>query len=64
MQRKLENKFKEMSPHGSKAWFYREYIKGNVNNVSQAYFEMMVSGSRTMREDVKDIINNFLSVEK
>jgi hypothetical protein len=61
MKEKLEKIFKEMSPKGSLAWFYREFVKGNVENVSPAYFEMMVSGTRTMRPDVKEIIDNFLN---
>jgi hypothetical protein len=58
---KLEKRFKSMSPKGSVAWFYRDFIKGNVDNVSSAYFDMMVAGTRTMREDVKLIVDNFLN---
>ena len=58
---RLEKRFKSMSPKGSVAWFYRDHIKGNVDNVSPAYFDMMVSGTRTMRDDVKEIIDNFLN---
>ncbi len=61
IKEKLEKKFKSMSPKGSVAWFYRDYIKGNVENVSPAYLDMMVSGTRTMRPDVKEIIDNFLN---
>ena len=61
IKEKLEKRFKSMSPSGSLAWFYREFIKGNVENVSPAYFDMMVLGARTMRQDVKEIIDNFLN---
>jgi hypothetical protein len=61
MKKEFEKKIKSMSPKGSGAWFYREFVKDKVDNVSQAHFDMMLSGSRTMRSDVKNIIMDFLN---
>jgi hypothetical protein len=57
---KLEKKLNSMNPKGSGAWFYSEYIKNKVKNVSPGYFDMMLAGTRTMRKDVEKIIRNFL----
>lgn len=61
MKEKLEKKFKSMSPNGSGAWFYREFIKDKVENVGAGHFDMMLAGTRTMKPEVKDIINGFLN---
>lgn len=60
MQERLNKKLQSMSPKGSKAWFYREFIKGKIEGVTASYFDMMVSGTRTLRADVKEVIENFL----
>ena len=64
MKKELEKEFNKMSPRGSNAWFYREFIKGKIENVSHAYFDMMVSGLRNMRPDVKQIIDKFINSKK
>lgn len=64
MKEELEKKLKSMSPKGSVAWFYREFIKNKAKNVSSAHFGMMLIGTRTMREDVKEIIIDFLENKK
>ena len=64
MKEELEKKFRKMSPKGSFTWFYSEHIKGKVDNVSHGHFGMMISGTRTMRPEVKEIINEFLNQVK
>ena len=61
MKERLEKKLNSMNPKGSGAWFYREFVKDKVEGVSPGYFDMMLAGTRTMRPEVKEIINEFLS---
>lgn len=63
MKERLEKKFKTMSPKGSITWFYAEHIQGKIENVSHGHFGMMLLGTRTMRDDVKRVINEYLSQE-
>ena len=52
-----------MNPPGSGAWFYREFIRDKIENVGAGHFDMMLAGTRTMRDDVKAAINEFLDQE-
>ena len=60
MRKRLERKLNSMNPKGSGAWFYREFVKNNVENVGAGHFDMMLAGTRTMKPEVKKIINDYL----
>lgn len=62
MKERLKKKLKKMNPPGSRAWFYREFIHGKIP-ITGGHFEMMLSDNRTMRDDVKVVINEFLNQE-
>jgi|GEM_PF-4097450 len=59
MKKQLEDKLSELDPPGNLLWFYKKYIMDL--GFGFGYFTMMLSGSRTMRGDVKKIIKDFVS---
>ena len=62
MKKQLEKKLSELDPPGTMLWFYNKHI--SKLGFGFGYFTMMLSGSRTMRDDVRYIINGFLNQEE
>lgn len=61
MKKQLEKKLSELDPPGNLLWFYNKHI--SKLGFGFGYFTMMLAGSRTMRDDVKKAINEYLSQE-
>ena len=55
MKDKIKDVLKENGQ--SLAWFWRENLKSMI---SYKYFIMQINGHATLREDVKDIITDFM----
>jgi len=59
MKNRLKNKLLSMDPPGNLLWFYKKYV--SHLGFGFGYFTMMLSGTRTMRDDTKDIIDEFIN---
>jgi len=57
MKKRLERKLSELDPPGTLLWFFNKYI--SHLEIGFGYFTMMLSGARTMRDDVKKEIEAF-----
>lgn len=60
MKEKLEEKLKQQDPPGSQAWFYRKYIRDQIG-ITYSYFARMLDETSTLREDVKNAIETYIS---
>jgi len=58
MKKRLDDKLSKLDPPGSLLWFFKKHIA--QIGIGYAYFSMMLTGLRPMRDDVKKEIVKFL----